>query len=78
MGRLFLFLIILVVAGIAFVIKSAIGEVSSDEKFKNTSLKGETKNVMDKTAKGVRWMEDQWEESKKEAEDQNKKVTHDD
>ncbi|WP_423909672.1 hypothetical protein [Candidatus Spongiihabitans sp.] len=35
------------------------------DELKNASLKNETKNVMDKTAKGIRWMEEQWDESKK-------------
>ena len=53
--------------------KKAAGVVSGNEKLKNTTLKDETKKVMDKTAKGVGWMKQQWEQSKKEAEDANKK-----
>ena len=68
MARLVLFVIIAIIAGIIALIKSAIGKVSSNEKLRNTSFEGETKKVMDKTAKGVSWMEKQWEESKKDAE----------
>ena len=67
MGRLFLFVIIAIIAGVVAVVKGAIGKVSGNESLKNTSFKGEAKNVMDKTAKGISWMEAQWEESKKDA-----------
>lgn len=68
MGRLFLFLIIGIIAVVIAVIKSAVGEVTGNEELKNTTLKGETKKVMDKTAKGIGWMEQQWEQSKKREE----------
>lgn len=73
MGRLFLFVIIAIIAGVIALIKGAIGKVSGNESLKNTSFKGEAKNVMDKTARGVSWMEAQWEESKKDAEPPNTK-----
>jgi predicted Holliday junction resolvase-like endonuclease len=78
MGRLFLFVIIAIIAGVIAVAKSAVGQVTKNEELKNTTLKGEAKKVMDKTAKGVSWMEEQWEESKKNAEDSSKKISHDD
>ena len=77
MGRLFLFVIIGIVAVVIFVIKSAAGKVTRNERLKNITFKGETKKVMDKTAKGISWMEQQWEQSKEEAEGQKKKGTHD-
>lgn len=78
MGKLFLFVVIAIIAGIIAVIKSGIGKVSGNEELKNASLKGEAKKVMDKTAKGISWLEEQWEESKKDAEPESKKMTHDD
>ena len=78
MGRLSLFIVVAIIAGIIAVIKSAIGKVSGNEELKNASLKGEAKKVMSKTAKGISWMEEQWEESKKDAELASKKITHDD
>ena len=78
MGRLFLFVMIAIIAGVISVGKSAIGRVTRNESLKNTSFKGEAKNVMDKTAKGINWMEAQWEESKKDAEPPSKKNTDSD
>lgn len=78
MGRLFLFVIIAIIAGIIAVIKSAVGKATGNEKLKNATLKSESKKVMDKTAKGISWMEKQWEESKKNADPASKKITHDD
>lgn len=78
MGRLFLFVIIAIIAGIIAVVKSAVGRAIRNEELKNTSFKGESKKVMDKTAKGISWMEEQWEASKKAAEAESKKTTHDD
>ena len=58
--------------------KNVLGKASGNESLKNASLKSETKKVMDKTAKGVSWMEKQWEESKKEAASSNKEISKDD
>jgi hypothetical protein len=78
MGRAILFLIIIVIAAFLAIIKSLAGKVSGNDELKNASLKGETKKVMDTTAKGVSWMEKQWEESKKTAGAEGKNITKDD
>ena len=78
MGRAVLFLFIIAIAACLAVIKSLIGRVSGNKNLKDTSLKGETKKVMDTTAKGVSWMEKQWEESKKAADLPSKGITKDD
>lgn len=77
MARLFLFALFAIIAVVIAVIKSAVGTVTRNEELKNTTLKGETKKIMDKTAKGISWMEQQWEQSKKEAEGSTKEITHD-
>jgi MinD-like ATPase involved in chromosome partitioning or flagellar assembly len=64
MGRLILFVIIAVVSFIIAIIKVAIGTATGSEKLKNTTFRGETEKVMDKTAKGIGWMSQQWEHSK--------------
>ena len=69
MGRLFIFLIIALIAGAIALIKNSVGMVSRNEKLKKSSVQSEVKNVMDKTAKGISWMDKQWEESKKSAGD---------
>ena len=70
------FLFIILIAGVSFVvflIKSMAGHVVGNKNLKKSTFKGETKKVMDKTAKGMSWMEQQWEQSKADAESENKK-----
>ena len=67
MGRLFIFLIIAIIAGAISLIKNSVGTAIGNEDLKKSSVQSEAKNVMDKTAKGISWMEEQWEESKKAA-----------
>ena len=78
MGRAILFIVILAIAGAITVLKSMACRVTRNEALKNTSLRGETKKVMDKTAKGVSWMEKQWDESKEKADSSTKKISKDD
>jgi uncharacterized protein YjbJ (UPF0337 family) len=78
MGRIFLFIIIFIIAGVIAMVKSALGKATGNESLKSTTLKGETKKVMDKTARGVNWMEDQWEQSKTDAENSNPRIPRDD
>ena len=69
-------LFILFIAGISFVIfliKKMAGHVVGNKKLKESTFKGETKKAMDKTAKGMSWMEQQWEQSKADAESEDKK-----
>lgn len=73
MGRLILLLLLGAVGLVVVVVKSVAGKVTGNESLKNSTLQGETKKVMVKTAKGISWMEEQWEQSKKEA-DSSKKL----
>ena len=73
MTRLLLFIFIAGVSFVIFLIKSMAGHVVGNKKLKKSTFKGETKKVMDKTAKGMSWMEQQWEQSKTDAESENKK-----
>jgi len=68
MGRLIFFAFVGLIGFIVVVAKNATGKVTGNQDLKNVTIQGETKKVMDKTAKGISWMEAQWEESKKEAE----------
>jgi len=76
--RLIALILLLLVAGAILLIKIVIGGITRNKELKNTNLKSETKNVMNKTAKGIRWMEEQWEESKRDAERNSKELTKDD
>lgn len=67
MGRLLAFIILAIIAGIIALLKNVLGQFFGNKHLKNASLKSETRNVMNKTAKGISWMEEQWEKSKKDA-----------
>ena len=67
MARMGLFLIIAMIAVVLFILKLIIGKLTGNKDLKSTTVKTETKKVMDSTAKGISWMEKQWEQSKKDA-----------
>lgn len=69
MGRGILFIVIAVIAGLITLVKKGVGTVNKN--YKDTSFKGESKKVMNKTAKGLNWMDEQWKEAKKKAEDES-------
>ena len=76
--RILIFLLIAGVAGVIMIAKKGFGAVSKNEELRNTDLKKEAKAVMDNTAKGISWMEQQWEDSKKNAEkEKTKNLDHD-
>jgi hypothetical protein len=77
MGRLIIFIIVALIAGVIALVKSAAGKVTGNETLKNSNLKSEAKNVMDKTAKGISWMEKQWEDAKDSAKEKNKSDAED-
>ena len=68
MARLIFFVIVGAIGLVIVAVKRVTGEVTGNENFKKATLHSETKVVMDKTAKGINWMEEQWEQSKKTAE----------
>lgn len=67
MVRLAFFIIVAIIGGVIFIFKWIAGDLTGSEKLKGTTFQDETKKVMDTTAKGISWMEQQWEQSKKEA-----------
>lgn len=73
MGKILLFILVAIIAGIISIAKNATGKVISNENLKNSSFKNETKKVMDKTAKGINWMDKQWEDAKQQIDDDYKK-----
>jgi len=58
----------LIGGGIIFIVKSAARKVVGG---KDVHFKDETRKVMDKTAKGVNWMNEQWDSAKQRAKDEN-------
>ncbi len=65
MTRLIILIIMAVIGIIVYVSKKTAGAVSNKKSLRDATVKGETKNIMDKTAKGFNWLNEQWEKSKK-------------
>lgn len=58
MGRLVIIIVMLIISGIIYLIKAAAGKVRGGDR------SDESRKVMEKTAKGISWMNDQWEKAK--------------
>lgn len=61
MGRLVLVIGMLAVSGIIYLVKAGTSKVTGKE---TVDFQDESRKVMEKTAKGVNWMEEQWEKAK--------------
>lgn len=60
MGRLVIIVVMMIISGIIYLIKAAAGKVTGKE----ANFQDESRKVMEKTARGVHWMNDQWEKAK--------------
>ena len=67
MGRLILVILLMVVSGIIYLVKAGAGKITG----KDVKFEDESRKVMEKTAKGVQWMNDQWEKAKSDASGSN-------
>ena len=61
MGRLVLVLIVMAFSGIIYLIKAGASKVTGSE---GVSFQDESRKMMEKTARGVHWMNQQWEKAK--------------
>lgn len=61
MGRIILVLILLGVSGIIYLVKAGASKVAGREV---GDFQDESRKVMEKTAKGINWMNEQWEKAK--------------
>lgn len=68
MIRLAFFGIVIVVAFLIWAVKAAAGTVTDNEDLKKTTFKGQTQRTMDKSARGLNWLEKQWDSAKTDAE----------
>ena len=50
----------MIISGIIYLIKATAGKITGKE----VNFQDESRKVMEKTAKGVHWMNDQWEKAK--------------
>ncbi|WP_439882187.1 hypothetical protein ACSX1A_03280 [Pontibacter sp. MBLB2868] len=63
MGRLVLVIVMLLISGIIYLVKAGASKVTGRE----VDFQDESRKVMEKTAKGIGWMNDQWEKAKSNA-----------
>jgi hypothetical protein len=60
MGRLLIIVVMLIISGVIYLIKAGVGKVTGTE----VNFKDESQKVMNTTAKGINWMNDQWDKAK--------------
>ena len=68
MVRLIFFGIVLLVSFLIWIAKQAAGHLAEDDRLTNTTMKGQTQRTMDSAARGLNWLEQQWEQAKDDAE----------
>ena len=64
MGRVILVLILMAVSGIIYLVKAGARKVTGG---RVVNFRDESQKVMQNTAKGVQWMNDQWDQAKSQA-----------
>ena len=67
MTKLIILIIIAIIGVIAYVSKKTASAIANKKSLQDATVKSETKNLMDNTAKGINWLNEQWEKSKKSA-----------
>ena len=63
MGRAIGLILLLILSGIIYLIKAGAGKVTGKE----VKFQDESRKVMEKTARGINWMNEQWEKAKSTA-----------
>ena len=71
MGRILVLVLIVIMGWIFTAEKKTTGKIVNNQRLKDTSVKDESKKIMNKAAKGINWMEEQWQDSKKSADKSN-------
>lgn len=64
MGRLILVIILMGISGVIYLVKAGARKVTGGE---DVNFRDESQKVMEKTARGVEWMNAQWEQAKSQA-----------
>lgn len=67
MVRLILFAIVLIVAFLIWAGKQAAGAITGSKRLRQESFRGQTQKTMRTTARGVNWLNEQWEQAKQAA-----------
>ena len=76
MGRIIVLVLIVIMGWIFTAAKKTTGKIVNNQRLKDTSVKDESKKIMNKAAKGINWMEEQWQDSKKNADKSNQADKH--
>ena len=76
MGRILVLVLIVIMGWIFTAAKKTTGKIVNNQRLKDTSVKDESKKIMNKAAKGINWMEEQWQDSKKSADKSNEADKH--
>ena len=76
MGRILVLVLIVIMGWIFTAAKKTTGKIVNNQRLKDTSVKDESKKIMNKAAKGINWMEEQWQDSKKNADKSNQADKH--
>ncbi|MDB4847184.1 hypothetical protein OAI02_01645 [Candidatus Pseudothioglobus singularis] len=76
MGRILVLVLIVIMGWIFTAAKKTTGKIVNNQRLKDTSVKDESKKIMNKAAKGINWMEEQWQDSKKSADKSNQADKH--
>lgn len=67
MLRLSFLVIMAIVAFFIWIFKQAAGNVMGDHSLSGTTYRQQTRETMDSAAKGINWLQTQWEEAKSDA-----------
>lgn len=63
MGRLVLIIVMLLISGVIYLLKAGASKITGKE----VDFQDESRKVMQTTAKGINWMNEQWEKAKQES-----------
>ena len=64
MARLFLIFIVFIVALVITALKNVAGSVTDNRDWANAKVRDEARDLMDRTARGIEWLESQWDDSR--------------
>tara|TARA_R110000744_G_scaffold93780_4_gene181162 strand:- start:970 stop:1215 length:246 start_codon:yes stop_codon:yes gene_type:complete len=65
--RLVFFLVVLAISGVIWLVKQGAGYMVDSHELKDTTFKQQTQKTMDKSAKTLNWMDEQWKNAKDDA-----------
>lgn len=67
MTRLVFFAVVLIGAFIIWIAKQVSGELTGNREYRQTTFKQQTRQTMDSVARGINWLEEQWDDAKQTA-----------